>query len=247
MDPERKRRFSRQIEFPGIGERGQERLLASSVALAGCGGLGSTIAACMARAGVGRLTIIDPESVDLSNLHRQLLYDQEDVESGRNKAMTAAQKLGRACPETRVQAVAETLCRDNVEELLSGRHLVMDGLDNMEARYLVNRWCVANNTPWIYGGVWGSCGMTMVILPGKGPCLECLFPETGAKDREPPGRAVINTLPAHLAAIQSTEAQKLLIGSPELITDLQVVDLWTGQYQRIRINRQPGCPCCAGR
>ncbi len=240
-------RFSRQMAFPGIGEAGQKRLLAARVAVVGCGGLGSTLAACMGRAGIGGLTLIDGDVVDLTNLHRQFMFDEKDAEAGTNKAMAAAAKLRQADSGLEVEAVAVRLERGNADELLSGHDLILDGLDNMAARYILNDWCMRNEVPWIYGGVAGSSGMVMVVRPGLSACLECAFPGKGEEKAEAgeelSSLGVINPLPAHVAAIQCAEAQKLLVGSGEILSGLKFVDLWSGECRVISINRRPGCSC----
>ncbi len=117
----------------------------------------------------------------------------------------------------------------------------------METRYVMNDWCVKNNTPMVHGGISGATGMALAVIPGKGPCLRCLYPlpeQSGAEDSPPPGPPpVINTIPTAIAAFQATEAMKILIDSPNLIRDLIIIDLWTGDYQRVAIEQDPGCSC----
>ncbi len=239
-------RYDRQVLFSGLGEKGQAMLARASVVQVGCGALGSTNASCLVRAGVGTYTIIDRDTVEVSNLARQFLFDEDDVARHEKKALAAANKLGRANSAVKVTGIAEELNAGNVARLLAGHDLVMDATDNMEARLVINDWCVQNNVPWIYGGIAGSCGMTMAILPGKGPCLCCLFPDpdacAGALTTAIAG--VINTAPALIAALQSTEAMKILTGSTEVITDFRLIDLWSGELQRIPVKRDPGCRCC---
>jgi len=245
MDKDRYERYDRQIRFSRLGEEGQEKLSRARVALVGCGGLGSTLAQCMARAGIAGLTIIDRDGAEISNLHRQFLFDMDDVESGENKALAAAGKLKKADPAVEIMAKAVELTPANIDELLSGHHLVLDGLDNMDTRYMVNDWCLANRVPWIYGGVLGSSGMVLTVMP-EGPCLRCLFPDPKVCAGAPgiPEVGIINTLPAHIATIQATEAQKILVGSTELIRDLRVIDLWTGECKKIPLKRRAGCKAC---
>jgi adenylyltransferase/sulfurtransferase len=244
---EQETRYNRQMLFPPLGEKGQEMLAKAAVVQVGCGALGSTIASCMVRSGVGRYTIIDHDVPEISNLHRQSLFDEEDVKNKANKALAAADKLKRANSEVEVKAVPEKLIENNADEFLAGHDLVLDALDNMETRFLINDWCVANNVPWIYSGVGGASGMTMAILPGKGPCLQCLFPDRkeaikGALTTLDAG--ILNVTPTTFGALQAAEAMKYLIKSPDLITDLRMFDLWSGDYQRIRIERNQGCECC---
>lgn len=230
-----------------MGEKGQEKLRGAKVAQVGCGGLGSTLAQCMVRAGVGKLTIIDQDAVELSNLHRQFLFDEDDVEKGALKAPVAAEKLRKADSGVEIHGIGAVFSSSNADELLSGHDLVLDGTDNMETRHVINDWCVKHHVPWIYGGVVASAGMTMVILPGKGPCLRCLYPESETKGKSAPSienEGIINTLPAFVALLQATEAMKLLVGSPNLILELRIIDLWLGDYQQVSVEQNPQCPCC---
>ncbi|MDM8552438.1 HesA/MoeB/ThiF family protein [Desulfobacterales bacterium HSG2] len=241
-------RYQRQIQFAGLGEEGQAKLGRARVVQAGCGGLGSTLAQCMVRAGVGKLTIIDQDTADITNLHRQFLFDEADVRKKARKAVAAAEKLKNADSGVEVVGIATELSSSNADRLLSGHDLVLDGTDNMETRYIINDWCVKNNIPWIYGGVVGATGVTMVVLPGKGPCLRCLHPETETDESAASVEAlgIINTVPAFIALLQATEAMKLLINSPDLILDLRITDLWSGDYQRISVKQDPQCLCCGG-
>jgi molybdopterin-synthase adenylyltransferase len=239
-------RYQRQMIFSGWGEQGQERLSQAAVVQVGCGALGSTLAQCLVRAGVGRYTIIDKDVSEVSNLHRQFLFDERDAAGHRNKALIAAQKLRRADANVTIKAHAVALDATNADRLLRGHDLVLDALDNIETRYLINDWCVQNHVPWIYGGVAGSCGMTLAVIPGQGPCLRCLFPDPRACDGapSPATHGVISTIPATVAALQATEAFKILIGSDAVIRDFRVIDLWSGNFQAFAIRRNPDCVCC---
>jgi len=246
MNSEKQNRYHRQIIFYGLGEEGQIKLGRAKVVQVGCGGLGSTLAQCMVRAGVGKLTIIDPDIADITNIHRQFLFDEQDVKKKAKKAAVAEKKLTKANSNVKIKGISTAFSASNAEKLLSGHDLVLDGTDNMQTRYVINDWCVKNKMPWIYGGVLEAMGMTMVILPGKGPCLRCLFSETGLTGEAGPSQitGIINTAPALIAAIQVTEAMKLLLNSPDLVRDLRIIDLWSGDYQKIPVKRDPQCPCC---
>jgi adenylyltransferase/sulfurtransferase len=200
----------------------------------------------MVRAGVGRYTIIDKDAPELANLHRQFLFDERDVARGLNKALAARRKLKRAVASARVISYPQTLAPHNADRFLTGHDLVLDALDNMPTRYLVNDWCVKNQVPWIYGGVAGATGMTLVIIPQKGPCLRCLCPEIPDPQCTPTPQThgIINTMPALIAALQATEAYKLLMQSPQLVRAYRIVDLWSGQWQALHVERNPRCPCC---
>ncbi|RLC07991.1 MAG: hypothetical protein DRI57_24905 [Deltaproteobacteria bacterium] len=240
-------RYHRQVQFPDWGEHGQARLRQAKVVQVGCGGLGSMLAPAMVRAGVGELTIIDQDVVDISNLHRQFLFDEKDALEKAHKALVAEKRLRKVNAEVRITGIAEKLSATNAHTLLSGYDLVLDGTDNMESRYAINDWCVRNNVPWIYGGVIGSTGMVMPVLPGKGPCLRCLYPEAELSDKNIPSAdeaGTISTIPAFIALLQVTEAIKLLIRSPDLIQALIVVDIWTGAYHQVSVEKDLQCRCC---
>lgn len=239
-------RYARQILFPPIGEEGQERLLSSSVLIVGCGAIGSHLANLMARGGVGRLTIVDRDDLELSNLQRQILFDQTDLEEGLPKAVAAARKLRQINPEIQIQEVVADLNPDNVEELLESADLVLDGTDNFYTRYLLNDAAVKHGIPWIYGGAVSSYGMTMTVVPRETACLRCLFPNA-----PPPGEAptcdtvgILPGVPAAVAAIQATEAVKQLVGSGPPNPGLIHLDLWDHEFRVIHASRQEACPVC---
>ena len=167
MSPADRERYSRQILFPGIGEEGQARLLASTVAIVGCGALGSFQAEALARAGVGRITIVDRDYVESSNLQRQWLFDEADAEAALPKAVAAERALARINSGVRVTGIVDDLTASNIDELLGAAALILDGTDNFETRYLINDYCVSRRLPWIYGAAVGSYGLTMPILPGS--------------------------------------------------------------------------------
>ena len=169
-------RYSRQILFPGIGLAGQERIRLASVAIVGVGALGSFQAMAMSRAGIGRLHLIDRDYVDLSNLHRQWLYEEEDAESGVPKAIAAKKRLERINSEVQYTAEISDLTSGNAQELLDHADLILDGTDNFETRYLINDFAVSQRIPWIYGGAVASTGIVMPVLPFETACLRCIYP-----------------------------------------------------------------------
>ncbi len=206
-------RYSRQILFPGIGEQGQQHLLDARVAVAGCGALGSFQAGALARAGIGWLRIIDRDYVELSNLQRQWLFDECDVEQGLPKAVAAARKIAGINAGVRVEPVVADLTPSNVEDLLGGVDLILDGTDNFETRYLINDFAVERGVPWVYGAAVGSYGIAMPVIPGKTACLRCIYPDppSGAQPTcETAG--VLGTVTALIASWQVSEAIKILCG-----------------------------------
>ena len=233
MTPAEHERYSRQILFPGIGAAGQQKLLASHVAIVGCGALGSFQAGALARAGVGRLTIVDRDYVEPSNLQRQWLFDEADAAEALPKAVAAERSLARVNSGVRVTGIVADLTPSNIEELLGEAALILDGTDNFETRYLINDYSVSRGTPWIYGAAVGSYGVTMPVLPGHGACFRCVYPE-------PPGgtqptcetAGVLNSITAAIGAIQAADAlQWLATGSLE--ARLTTLDVWKGGIRQI--------------
>jgi adenylyltransferase/sulfurtransferase len=245
--PDRTDRYNRQIIFPGIGPEGQRRLSAARVVLVGCGANGTTMADRLVRAGVGRLTLIDRDYIELNNLQRQVLYDEDDLAANLPKAVAAERKLRRINSQVAIAGVVADLNPENAEEMLSGADLVMDGTDNFEARYLVNDVCVKHNIPWIYCGVVASYGMTMTVIPHQTPCLRCVFPELPM-----PGTTVTcdtagiaNPIVTVVAGIAAAEAMKWLAGKGERNRGIVYVDLWENMLEVLDSGQpRPDCPAC---
>jgi adenylyltransferase/sulfurtransferase len=248
MTRDNRDRYSRQILFPGLGEQGQQRLLDARVVVAGCGALGSFQAGALARAGIGYLRIVDRDYVELSNLQRQWLFDECDVQQAMPKAAAAARKIAGINSGIRVEPVVADLTPSNVDELLGGVDLILDGTDNFETRYLINDFAVERGVPWIYGAAVGSYGIAMPVIPGKTACLRCIYPDppTGAQPTcETAG--VLGTVTALIASLQVSEAIKILCGV-EPARKLTTVDVWSGEIRQVG---QPGpvadCPACGRR
>ena len=241
-------RYTRQTRLVEVGTEGQRRLLESAVLVAGCGALGSHLANTLTRAGIGRLRIVDRDVLELNNLQRQVLFDEDDVAASLPKAEAATRRLRRINSSVAIEALVCDLGPRNIERLVSDVDLVVDGTDNLETRYLINDACVKVGKPWIYGGVIGTSGMSMVIVPGSGPCLRCLFP-----DPPPPGTlptcettGILGTLPATIAAIEATQALRVLLGTPSA-GRLISVNLWQLSFQEVAVQRDESCPTCAAR
>jgi adenylyltransferase/sulfurtransferase len=243
-------RYSKQILFRPLGAEGQERLSRARATVVGLGALGSTIANHLARAGVGFLRLVDRDFVELDNLQRQVLYDEEDARSSLPKAQAARAKLARVNSEIRLDPVVADVNHTNAEALAGDVDLVLDGTDNFETRFILNDASVKLGRPWIYGGVVGTYGMAMTVLPGKGPCFTCLL-----GGLPPPGSSptcdtagVLGTAVGVVASIEANEALKLLSGHPEALAEgLQTIDLWTNVFQRVKVPRSEACPTCVGR
>jgi molybdopterin/thiamine biosynthesis adenylyltransferase len=241
-------RYSRQSTLKEIGEQGQHKLLASRVAIVGCGALGTHVADAMVRGGVGHVRVIDRDLIELSNLQRQVLFDETDVAAGLPKAVAAADKLRRINSQVQVEPVVTDVNPDNVEALLGDVDLVLDGTDNFETRLLINDACVKHDIPWIYGGVIATYGMTMTIIPHHTPCFRCLLNELPAPGTTPTcdTAGVLGTAASVIAALEVTEALKLLIGQVEALRhELLYVDVWHGEMQRLTLDKgAEACPAC---
>ena len=246
MDPSDRERYSRQILFPGIGERGQEALLHGHAAVAGCGALGSFHAAALARAGVGRLTLIDRDYVEPSNLHRQWLFEEADAAEALPKAAAAERHIARINSSIRARGVIADLTSANVAELLGDADVILDGTDNFETRYLINDFAVSHGIPWVYGAAVASYGITMPVIPGRTACLRCVYPDppTGVQPTcETAG--VLNAIVSAVASIQVADALRILTGA-ELRARITTLDLWKGGIRQTDAPaRDPECPACA--
>jgi len=237
-------RYNRQVLVSGIGIAGQERIRRTRVALVGAGALGCAIADQLVRAGIGYLRLIDPDTPEISNLQRQVLIDEDDVREQRPKALAAAAKLRRANSSVAIDPVVGRLDARNANELFSGIDIVLDGTDNFETRYLIDRTCVAARRPWVFGGVLAWGGMSFPIVPG-GPCLRCALgpePPTG----QVPTTAEVGVLCAAVATAASLEvARALKIAVGQAVTPTLVVfDLLAETMRSIAVTRDPACPVC---
>ncbi len=243
-------RYSRQVLFHGIGEGGQQRLRDARVAIVGCGATGSMLSGLLARAGVGALRIIDRDYVEPSNLQRQSLFDESDAAESLPKAVAAERKIAAFNSDIAVEPMVADLAPANIEELLRGAQLVLDGTDNFETRYLVNDYAVREGVPWIYAAAVGSYGVTMNILPGESACLACVFPESPRGSFETCDTAgILNSAVATVAAISATEALKLLVGARLAMRGtLLSFDLWRNERSEISVRHaRAGCRACGER
>lgn len=243
-------RYSRQMLFPGIGPEGQSRLAGARVAIVGCGATGSAIASLLARAGVGRLRIIDRDYVEPSNLQRQSLFDEGDAAESLPKAIAAARKIAAFNSQIVVEPRVEDVTPGNIEALLAGTQLVLDGTDNFETRYLLNDFAVKNSLPWIYTAAVGSYGVTLNILPGRTACLACVFPDAprGTVETCETG-GILNSAVNLAASVAATEALKLLVGAEErLRKTLLSFDVWRNERAEVATHEpRPGCRACGKR
>ncbi len=242
-------RYSRQELFAGIGPQGQQRIRQSRVLVVGCGALGSMLAETMVRAGVGSLTVVDRDYLEESNLQRQSLFDEEDVARGLPKAVAAEARLRRINSEVVVRGVVADLSPENVDELVKGVSLVLDGTDNFETRFLVNDVCVREGIPWVYGACVGSYGLALLVRPRVSPCLRCILEEMPAPGSGPTcdTAGVVAPIVLVVAGLQAAEALKLLAGRTEaLLPGVVTVDLWQRTFDVMDLHgRAPWCPACA--
>ena len=245
-------RYSRQILFRGIGEKGQRNLAAARVAIVGCGATGSALAGLLARAGIGALRIIDRDYVEPSNLQRQSLFDESDAAESLPKAIAAARQIAAFNSQIVVEPRVEDLIPDNIQALLEDMQLILDGTDNFETRYLVNDYAVERSLPWIYSAAVGSYAVTLNVVPGRTACLACIFPDSPrgmVETCETSG--ILNSAVNLVASIAATEAIKYLVDGPEKPTlrrTLLSFDLWTNEHAEISAAQpRPGCRACGQR
>ncbi len=243
-------RYSRQMRFAGIGPDGQQKLSTSRVFLCGCGALGTALAESLVRAGVGFLRIVDRDFVEISNLQRQVLFDERDVAEQLPKAVAAANKLAVINSQVQLEPLVADVTHRNIRELVDGVDLILDGTDNFETRFLLNDVALETGTPWIYGGCTGSHGQTLTILPGESVCLRCVI-----DGPPPPGSTetcdtagVIGPAIQAVTALQTVAALQLLTGQRSLIRpQLTMLDVWTGEYRQLDFRNFPSesrCPAC---
>jgi adenylyltransferase/sulfurtransferase len=238
------------MRFRSLGEEGQRRVCASRVTICGCGALGTVLANHLARAGVGFIRVVDRDFIETHNLQRQILFDETDVAANLPKAEAAARKMRLINSSITVEAVVTDIDYTNILDLVSDADLILDGTDNFETRYLINDAAVKLGKPWIFGGVIGSEGQTMTILPGKTPCLRCVV-----EDSPPPGMTptcetagVLGPAVSTIASFEAIEALKILSGDFESLNrDLIMVDLWNWSFRQLKIAGLLGkvdCPTC---
>jgi len=250
MSLELDERYSRQILFRGIGREGQRRLTGSRVTIVGCGATGSAIAALLARSGIGTLRIIDRDYVEPSNLQRQTLFDESDAAESLPKAVAAQKRIVAFNSQIAVESRIADLVPENVEELLDGAELILDGTDNFETRYLLNDYAVSKRIPWIYSAAVGSYAVTLNVLPEETACLACVFPESPQGTVETCETAgILNSAVNLVASIAASESLKLLIGAREkLRRTLLSWDVWYNERAEISsAHPKAGCQVCQKR
>jgi len=246
-------RYSRQALFEGIGEDGQTQLAQSKAVIIGCGALGSVQTETLARAGVGRLVLVDRDFVEESNLQRQIMFEESDAFNRLPKSIAAASRIARVNSDIQVEPLVTDVNFENVEEIIAEADVVLDGTDNFETRFLINDACLKTRTPWIYGAAVGSYGLTMTIVPGSSPCFACVLeamPEPGSGPTCDTA-GVIMPIVTTIASIQAAEALKLLTGQTDkLHRSLMRIDLWNFEINRLDLSNFDGqdrCAACSGK
>ncbi len=242
-------KYSRQTLFAPIGEEGQQRLLASSVVIVGCGAIGAAAAGLIVRAGVGRVRILDRDFVEPSNLQRQTLFDEDDARAAVPKAVAAERKLRAINSSVAVESLVADLNPRNARELLAGFDLILDGTDNFETRLLINDLAIDSARPWIYAAAVASYGVTMTVRPGLTPCLACLleFSSNGHGQEETCDTVgVLGPIVNLIASLEVAEALKLLSGREKALHGRLIsCDVWGGRFQSIGVSRNAACRSAA--
>ncbi len=244
-------RYSRQILFREIGAGGQEKLLNSRVLLVGCGALGASHAEMLARAGVGKIRIVDRDFVEFTNLQRQTLYGESDARNRLPKAVAAQKRLAEINSDIEIEPIVADVNRSNIEDFIKDCDLILDGTDNFQTRYLVNDACVKHDKIWIYGAAVSGYGATMTIIPRRTPCLRCIFEEMPGAASAPTcdTAGVIMPIISTVSAVQVTEALKILTGNlGSLHRSLMQIDIWQNDWRKIKLfEPNADCETCAKR
>ena len=237
-------RYSRQMLFTPIGEKGQDNIRKKHVLIVGAGALGTASAEMIARAGIGTLTIVDRDYVEWSNLQRQQLYIEDDAINRIPKAVAAKQHLEKINSEVEVLSYVEDVTSANIEEFAEGVDVIIDATDNFETRLLINDLSIKNNIPWIYGGCVGSYGLSFTIIPSETPCLHCLLKHIPFDGMTCDTVGVISPIVSMVASHQTAEALKILVGDMENMRGRLVsFDLWKNQYSSINMERLKNDAC----
>ncbi len=240
-------RYSRQYIMPEIGKAGQEILLSKKVAVIGLGALGTVAANNLARAGVGNLLLLDRDFVELTNLQRQVIFTEADVENRKPKAAAAKDYLSQVNSDIEIAAVIDDLNYGNIHKYLEGVDLIVDAADNFEVRLLINDYAHEQRIPWVYGAAIGTTGMTMPVVPGETPCLRCIvekLPDPGSHPTcETAG--VLSTTTGVIGNLETTEAIKILVSSSQVNNGLFTVDLWYNSFDRVELHPRDDCPVCS--
>jgi len=234
------KRYDRQIRIKGLGKSGQLKLKKAHVMVAGAGGLGCPAVLYLVAAGIGHVAVVDSENVELSNLNRQVLHWSDDV--GKSKGVSIIEKLQQLNPEVTVKTFQEVITADNAQQLVKGFTVVVDGMDNWRTRFLLNKACVKEKIPFVHAGVHSLYGQITTILPGKGPCLQCILPKIPPEEEKFP---VLGAAAGTLGLLEALETIKIITGLGEpLVGRVLHFDGETMSFQEIPVERRRDCPVC---
>ncbi len=242
-------RYARQTLFTDVGKEGQKRLGGGCVVLIGCGAVGTVVANALVRAGVGKVKIVDRDFIESHNLQSHIVLDEADIKNQLPKAVAVERHLRKVNPEVRIEGMVANINYTNIENFISGADLILDGVDNIETRFLINDVSLKHKIPWIYGEAVASRGMTFDVIPGETPCFRCVFASLFSSGTVYTAGTVgvISPAPLIVGSLQSVEALKVLVGAEGINRDHMVVDVWKGTFHRLRISRRSGCPACHGK
>lgn len=240
-------RYEKQMLFGEIGLEGQKKLLSKKAIIIGCGALGTVIANNLVRSGIGYIKMIDRDYIEISNLQRQILFDEEDIKENLPKVIAAERKLKRINSDIKIEGIISDVNSTNIESLCEGMDVILDATDNLQTRYLINDISIKLNIPWIYGGVIGSSGMVHTIIPHETPCLRCMFPEIPpiGSTETCDTAGVLNSITSIVASMESMEAIKILLEKQSsVIKGLQYMDIWSNDFETIDMNLNKDCKAC---
>jgi molybdopterin-synthase adenylyltransferase len=241
LSDEEKARYNKQLLIDGLTDTAQEKLKKSTVFIAGAGGLGSPVSYYLAAAGVGNIRICDNDKIELSNLNRQILHNTERI--GMDKSDSARMSLSSLNPSISIKSYKEEIKVETIEELCGGAGIIIDCLDNIKTRYIINKFSLERDIPIIHGGINGMSGQISFIFPGKTPCLKCIFP-IELENTEIP---VLGAAAGVIGSIQAVEAIKYLTGIPVSVANILLLyDGFTQSFDRIEILKNPHCDACGG-
>ncbi|HAG11279.1 MAG TPA: adenylyltransferase [Desulfotomaculum sp.] len=241
---EEMQRYKRQLLLPEVGLEGQKRIKAAGIMIMGAGGLGSPVAYYLAAAGVGKITVVDDDQLEISNLNRQILHNSDRI--GMYKAESAKRTISSLNPAVEVKVFCERLISENAVELIDESDLVVDCTDNFSTRFILNEACLRIKKPLFYGAVTGMEGQVMTILPGEGPCYRCLYPEEPRNMAKP--APVIGVLPGIIGLIQATQVLKYILGQGDLLAGrLLVYNALAMELYSLPIKKSPRCPACGSK
>ncbi|MCP4726485.1 MAG: HesA/MoeB/ThiF family protein [bacterium] len=245
MGKDKYSRYHRQILLPELGKEGQDRICRSKILIIGAGGLGSPAALYLAAAGIGELGIVDDDTVDITNLQRQIMYDTED--SGEIKVNAASVRLGKLNPGVKIKGINERINEKNAGKIIKCYDIIIDGTDNYETRYIINKFSLKWNKPYIYASVYKYEGQISVFNYRKGPCYQCMYPEIPEEDSVPKASEVgiLGPLPGIAGSIQAAEAIKIILENKNVMSGrILLIDMLKMDFRTLNIEKNAACPGC---